>query len=185
MADLAASFLILVSLERVSKELYSINNWCKELTHWKRPWCWERLRTEGERGNREWDGWMASPTQWTWAWANSRRWWRTGKLVGLQSMGSRSQTRVTEQQVIKKQNPIISSLPFVWITAIIFFLLLPQSFILESQTPCLKSLHCPTQYLKFVFTQFYIALPINLPKSIFVMPLTISVLFSHFSVAKG
>ena len=34
--------------------------------HWKRPWCWERLRAGGEVGNRGWDGWMASPTQWTW-----------------------------------------------------------------------------------------------------------------------
>ena len=40
---------------------------------WKRPWWWERLRAGGERGNREWDGWMASLTQCTWVWANSRR----------------------------------------------------------------------------------------------------------------
>ena len=32
----------------------------------KRPWCWERLRAGGEGGNRGWDGWMASPPQWTW-----------------------------------------------------------------------------------------------------------------------
>ena len=36
----------------------------EELTHWKRPWCWERLRA-GEGGDRGWDGWMASWTQWT------------------------------------------------------------------------------------------------------------------------
>ena len=39
--------------------------WCKELTHWKRPWCWERLKA-GERDDRGWDGWMASLTRWTW-----------------------------------------------------------------------------------------------------------------------
>ena len=39
---------------------------CKELTHWKRPWCWERLRLEGEGDDRGWDGWMASPTRWIW-----------------------------------------------------------------------------------------------------------------------
>ena len=50
-----------------------------ELTHWKRPWCWERLMTGGEGEGRGWDGWMASPTQWTWVWASSRRWWRTGE----------------------------------------------------------------------------------------------------------
>ena len=47
--------------------------WCAELTHWKRPWCWERLRAGGEGGDRAWDGWMASPTQWTWIWANCGR----------------------------------------------------------------------------------------------------------------
>ena len=47
--------------------------WSKELTHWKRPWCWERLRAGGKGGNRGWDGWMASLTQWTWVWANSKR----------------------------------------------------------------------------------------------------------------
>ena len=47
--------------------------WCKELTQWKRPWCWERLKVRGEGDNRAWDGWMVSPTQWTWIWVNSRR----------------------------------------------------------------------------------------------------------------
>ena len=51
----------------------TLATWCKELTHWKRPWYWERLRAGGEGGNRGWDGWMASLTQWTWVWANSRR----------------------------------------------------------------------------------------------------------------
>ena len=62
--------------------------WCKELTHLKRPWCWERLRAGGEGDNRGCDGWMASLTQWTWVWANSGRWWWTGRPGGLQSMGS-------------------------------------------------------------------------------------------------
>ena len=44
---------------------------CEELTHWKRPWCWERFRAGGEEGDRKWDGWIASPTQWTWVWTNS------------------------------------------------------------------------------------------------------------------
>ena len=45
----------------------------------KRLWCWKRLKAGGEGDDRGWDGCMASPTQWTWVWANSRRWWRTGK----------------------------------------------------------------------------------------------------------
>ena len=53
--------------------------WCEELTHWKRPWCWERLRAGGEGDFRGWDGWMASPTQWTWVWVHSGIWWWTGR----------------------------------------------------------------------------------------------------------
>ena len=49
----------------------TLATWCKELTHWKRPWCWERLRAGGEGDDREWGGWMASPTQQTWVWVNS------------------------------------------------------------------------------------------------------------------
>ena len=41
-------------------------------THWKRLWCWERLRAGREGGNRGWDGWVASLTPWTWVWVNSR-----------------------------------------------------------------------------------------------------------------
>ena len=40
----------------------------------KRPWCWERLRAGGEGDNRGWDGWMASPTRWTWVWVDSGSW---------------------------------------------------------------------------------------------------------------
>ena len=32
--------------------------WCEQLIHWKRPWCWERLKAEGEEGDRGWDGWL-------------------------------------------------------------------------------------------------------------------------------
>ena len=53
--------------------------WCEELTHWERPWFWERLKAGREGDDRESDGWMASLTQWTWVWASSGRWWRTGK----------------------------------------------------------------------------------------------------------
>ena len=45
----------------------------------ERPWCWERLKAEGEGDHREWDGWMASPTWWTWVWTSSGSWWWMGK----------------------------------------------------------------------------------------------------------
>ena len=62
--------------------------WCEELTHWKRLWCWERLKEGRERADRGWDGCMASLTQWTWVWVSSGSWWWTGKPSMLQSMGS-------------------------------------------------------------------------------------------------
>ena len=61
---------------------------CKELTHLKRPWCWEILRARGEGDDRGWDGRMASLTRWTWVWVSSGSWWWTGRPGVLQFMGS-------------------------------------------------------------------------------------------------
>ena len=66
----------------------TLATWCQELTHWKRPWCWETLKAGGEGDDRGWDGWMASPTQWAWVWVNSGSWWWTERPGVLQSMGS-------------------------------------------------------------------------------------------------
>ena len=78
----------------------SLENWCwswnsstlatswEELTHWKRCWCWEGLGAGGEGDDRGWDGWMASPTQWTWIWVDSRSWWWTERPGVLRFMGS-------------------------------------------------------------------------------------------------
>ena len=86
-------------LKEINPE-YSLEDWCwswnsntlaswwEELTHLKRPWCWERLKVGGEGDNRGWDGWMASPMRWTWVWVGSGSWWWTGKPGVLQSMGS-------------------------------------------------------------------------------------------------
>ena len=52
----------------------SLATWCKNMTHLKRPQCWERLRAGGG-----WDGWKASPTRWTWIWLDSGSWWGTGR----------------------------------------------------------------------------------------------------------
>ena len=60
---------------------------CKELSHWKRPWGWEGLWAGGEGDDRGWDGWMASPTRWTWVWVNSRSWWWRGRPGVLRFMG--------------------------------------------------------------------------------------------------
>ena len=74
----------------------TFTSWCEELTHWKKPWCWERLKVGGEGDDRGWDGWMASSTQWTWVWVNSGSWWWTGRPGVLQSMGLQSWAWSTE-----------------------------------------------------------------------------------------
>ena len=61
---------------------------CKELTHWKKSWCWEGLGAGGGGDDRGWDGWMASPTWWTWVWVNSGSLWWTGRPGMLRFMGS-------------------------------------------------------------------------------------------------
>ena len=66
----------------------TLATWCKELSHLKRPWCWERLKAGGEGDDKGWDGSMASPTQYRWVWINSGSWWWTGRPGVLQSMGS-------------------------------------------------------------------------------------------------
>ena len=60
----------------------TLASWCEELTHWKRPWCWERLKVGGEGNSRGWDGWMASPSQWTPGVGNGQ-----GRLVCCGSWG--------------------------------------------------------------------------------------------------
>jgi len=66
----------------------TLATWYEELTHWKRPWFWERLRAGGEGDDRGWDGWMASQTQWIWVQGNSQGWWWTRRPGMLQCMGS-------------------------------------------------------------------------------------------------
>ena len=69
-------------------KLETLATWCEELTHLKRPWCWERLKAGGEGDDRGWDGWMASLIQRTWVWVSSRSWWWTRRPGMLHSMGS-------------------------------------------------------------------------------------------------
>ena len=68
----------------------TLATWCEELTHWKRPWCWERLKAGGEGDGDRWDSWIISPTQWTWVWVNSGSWWRTGRPGVRQSIVSQT-----------------------------------------------------------------------------------------------
>ena len=54
---------------------------------WKDPDAGKDLRAGGEGDDRGWDGWMASPIQWTWVWVNSGSWWWTGRPGMLRFMG--------------------------------------------------------------------------------------------------
>ena len=77
------------SLDRLmlKLKLQYFGTWCEELTHWKRPWCWERLKAGGEGDDRGWGSWMASETRRTWVLASSRSWWWIWKGV-LEAMRS-------------------------------------------------------------------------------------------------
>ena len=80
----------------------TLATWCEELTHWNRPWCWERLKA-GEGDDGGWDGWMASPTRWTWDWPSSGSWWWTGKpgMLPYEAIGSQSQTGLSNWTELK------------------------------------------------------------------------------------
>ena len=73
-------------------KLSTLATWCEELTHLKRPWCWERLKAGGEEDDRGWHDWVVSPTQWTWVWVDSGSWWWTGRPGVLLFMGLQSRT---------------------------------------------------------------------------------------------
>ena len=69
---------------------------CEDLTHLKRPWCWEGLGAGEEGDDIAQDGWMATLTWWTWVWVNSRSWWWTGRPGILQFMGSQIRTWLSD-----------------------------------------------------------------------------------------
>ena len=88
------------SLEGLMLKLHYFGHLMWRAHSLRRPWCLERLRAGGEGDDRGWDGWMASPTQWTWVWVNSRSWWWAGRPGVLQSMGSQ---RVRHDWLTEKQ----------------------------------------------------------------------------------
>ena len=79
-----------IFIGRTNVEVETPILWPRNAKNWIiwRPWCWERLKAGGEGDDRGWDGWMDSPTQWTWVWVDSGSWWWTGRPGVLQSMGS-------------------------------------------------------------------------------------------------
>ena len=86
----------------------------EELTHLKRPWCWERLRAGREGDDRGWDGWMASPTQWTWVWVDYGSWWWTGRPAMLCGSWGHKESDMTEWL-----NWTESIMPFIFFSCLI------------------------------------------------------------------
>ena len=80
----------------VEAETPTLATWCEELTHLKRPWCWERLRARGEGDDIGLDSWMASLTRWTWVWVNSGSWWWTEAWHAAINGVAKSRTRLNE-----------------------------------------------------------------------------------------
>ena len=88
--------------------------------------CWVRLMAEGEEGISGWEGWMASPMQWTWTWANSGRWWGKDRQACYSSWGCKESgmtgwlnnsnnqvTKVyTSQEILLKQKNLYKVLTF-------------------------------------------------------------------------
>ena len=128
--------------------------WPHDVKNWFiwRPWCWERLKA-GEGDDRRWDGWMASLTQWTWVWVNSRRWWWTGKSGMLQSMGLQrvrhdwaTELNWTSQTSLPMLSTLVNSITVNWLLIILHLLLLSLQAILR-----IYPLPPPSRILSFLF----------------------------------
>ena len=68
------SWIFIARTDAETETPNTLATWWKEVIPWKRPWCWERLKT-GEGDDRGWDGWMASLMRWTWVWVGSGSLW--------------------------------------------------------------------------------------------------------------
>ena len=97
----------------------TLATWCKKLAHWKKSWCWERLKAGGEGDDRGWNGCMVSLTQWTWVWASSGSWWWTGRPGVLQSMGRKESDRT---EWVNKNNCFFSPFHFFKVKIISYLL---------------------------------------------------------------
>ena len=109
-----------------------------ELTHWKRSWCWERVKAGGEGDDRGWDGWMASPAQWTWV-SLSKFWelviareaWHTAvHEVGKSGTWLRDWTDVCSW--LDSDYAFLTRMPQKWISGVLVFTVVVGCFVFVS-----------------------------------------------------
>ena len=122
----------LEGLMKLKLQYFGHLTWKADLME-KKPWCWETLKAWGEGDNRGWDDWMASPTRWIWVWASSRSWWWTGKSGVLQSMGSQSQTWLSNWTELKGSECIFVDLTLfhLLVSRILFFIFIFEGLLLH------------------------------------------------------
>ena len=115
----------------------TLATWCEELTVWKKPWCWGRLKIGREGDDRGWDTLMISQTQWTWVWASSGSWWWTGPNV-LQSMGSQ---RVRHDWVTELTEVIFISFLKIELSSLLIWFTFLKKLFLKQILSCLGFLN--------------------------------------------
>ena len=140
-----------VFIERTNAEAETSIFW-PLMTLWKRLWCWEGLGAGREGDDRGWEYWMASLTQWTWIWVNSRSWRWTGRPSVLQFTGSQrvGQDWATElNKGLSHRTCVFMTLiyfPFPSKTIIYQILSIPKRYSkylsINAQTTPSSSLHC-------------------------------------------
>ena len=130
----------------------TLATWCEELTHLKRPWCWERLKAGGKEDKRGWDGWVASVTWWTWVWASSGSWWWTGACCspwGHEELDT-TEMKWTNRQNLNKKIILANFLPLI-------FLHFPSASHFVKMTQTVKQLLFLTLVLPFQGSQLQLS----------------------------
>ena len=142
-------------------KLQSFGTWCEDLTHSKRPWCWERLKEGVEGDSRGWHGWMTSPTRWTQVSANSGSWCWTGRPGMLQPMGSQRVEHhwATELNWTECTSVAQIALPWyfkwrleIFMTLLFFFFFCHTTWHVGSLVPDQGLNPCPSQGQHWVLT---------------------------------
>ena len=91
--------------EAEASVFWSFDAWREQMTHWKSPWGWKRLRAEGEESVRGWDGWTASLMQWTQTWRTLGDGEGWGGLACCSPGGAGSRTRPGDWTATGSQIP--------------------------------------------------------------------------------